>query len=164
MVQTRNAELKNTVHDLRQPLHALRLNVEKLRTSAHSDESNSSDLDATFSYLENLIADHLQSSVGSASPIIPKDVSDNAALSLSAILTSVYEMFEPDAAAKGLDFRFVDTRHDCSVEPIILMRIVTNIVSNAIKYTSSGKILMGVRSFPDVLRIEVHDTGSGLTA
>jgi len=73
-------------------------------------------------------------------------------------------MFQPDAAAKGLDFRFVDTRHDCDVEPIVLMRIVTNIVSNAIKYTSSGKILMGVRSFPEALRIEVHDTGAGLTA
>ena len=164
LVQTRDAELKNTVHDLRQPLHALRLNVEKLRTGTPSDDSNSSDLDATFSYLENLIANHLQSSVGPASPVTPTGVSDNSALSLSAILTSIHEMFQPDAAAKGLDFRFVDTRHDCDVEPIVLMRIVTNIVSNAIKYTSSGKILMGVRSFPEALRIEVHDTGAGLTA
>ena len=43
------------------------------------------------------------------------------------------------------------------------MRIVTNIVSNAIKYTSSGKIVMGVRSVQEKLRIEVHDTGPGLT-
>ena len=43
------------------------------------------------------------------------------------------------------------------------MRIVTNIVSNAIKYTSSGKIVMGVRNVQEKLRIEVHDTGPGLT-
>ena len=164
IVQTRDVELKNTVHDLRQPLHALRLNVEKLRTSTHPDEVNSSDLDATFSYLENLIADHLQRSVGPVSSLSPKDLSDNSSLNLSAILTSIHEMFQPDATAKGLEFRFVDTRHDCGVEPIVLMRIITNIVSNAIKFTSSGKILMGVRSFPDSLRIEVHDTGPGLTA
>jgi len=164
LVQTRDAEMKNTVHDLRQPLHALRLNVEKLRTSVRSDNVEANDLDATFSYLENLIANHLQKSVGPTHQSSARSEPNDAALSLSTILTSIHEMFEPDAAAKGLDFRFIDTRHDCAVEPMVLMRITTNIVSNAIKYTASGKILMGVRSFPDELRIEVHDTGSGLTA
>ena len=72
-------------------------------------------------------------------------------------------MFEPDAAAKGLDFQYIDTQYESDVEPIVLMRIVTNIVSNAIKFTSSGKIIMAVRSLNDELSIEVHDTGSGLT-
>ena len=164
LVQSRDAELKNTVHDLRQPLHALRLNVEKLRTGNRSEDLGSGDLDATFSYLENLIANHLQSSVGLENHVSAAGLSDDTALSLSAILSSIHEMFQPDAVEKGLDFRFVDTRHNCGIEPIVLMRIITNIVSNAIKYTSSGKILMGVRSFPHELRIEVHDTGPGLTS
>ena len=163
LVQTRDAELKNTVHDLRQPLHALRLNVEKLRTSTGSTDSGSSDLDATFSYLENLIANHMQQSIVPASQLQDVEVSHDNALRLSAILTSIHEMFLPDATAKGLDFRFIETRHNCDLEPIVLMRIITNIVSNAIKYTASGTILMGVRSQPDALRIEIHDTGPGLT-
>ena len=75
----------------------------------------------------------------------------------------MHDMFEPDAAVKGLDFQFIDTQYESNVEPIILMRIVTNIVSNAIKFTSSGKIIMAVRSLNDELSIEVHDTGAGLT-
>lgn len=164
LVQTRDTELKNTVHDLRQPLHALRLNVEKLRSHTGLENPETGDLDATFSYLENLIANHLQSSVSSDSHSDVVDESTDTALSLSVILNSIHEMFEPDAAAKGLDFRYVETRHGCDLEPLVLMRIVTNIVSNAIKYTTSGKILMGVRRSPNALRIEVHDTGPGLTA
>lgn len=163
LVQSRDAELKNTVHDLRQPLHALRLNVEKLRTNSGFEGADTKDLDTTFTYLETLIADHLQKSVTHEAPIRPENRSDATELSLSAILNSIYDMFEPDAVEKGLRFTFINTRHDCDVEPIILMRIVTNIVSNAIKYTETGKILMGVRRVKGELRIEIHDTGPGLT-
>ena len=163
LVQTRDVELKNTVHDLRQPLHALRLNVEKLRTTAGFEDGDTTELDTTFTYLENLIASHLQDSVNHETSIDSENHGDETTLTLSNILNSIYDMFEPDAAEKGLRFRFVDTRHSCDVEPIVLMRIVTNIVSNAIKYTSSGKIVMGVRSVQEKLRIEVHDTGPGLT-
>ena len=163
LVQTRDVELKNTVHDLRQPLHALRLNVEKLRTTAGFEDGDTTELDTTFTYLENLIASHLQDSVNHETSIDSENHGDETTLKLSNILNSIYDMFEPDAAEKGLRFRFVDTRHSCDVEPIVLMRIVTNIVSNAIKYTSSGKIVMGVRSVQEKLRIEVHDTGPGLT-
>jgi len=163
LVQTRDVELKNTVHDLRQPLHALRLNVEKLRTTAGFEDTDTTELDTTFTYLENLIASHLQHSVSHDSSVDFEIGGDDTTLTLSNILNSIYDMFEPDAAAKGLDFRYIDTQYKCDVEPIVLMRIVTNIVSNAIKYTSSGKIVMGVRSVQDKLRIEVHDTGLGLT-
>ncbi len=164
LVQTRDVELKNTVHDIRQPLHALRLNVEKFRHTAGIEVADTKDLDTTFTYLENLIAGHLQDSVAHE-PLVGADVlrHDDTVLTLSKILNSIYDMFEPDASAKGLSFRFIDTGHNTDVEPIVLMRIVTNIVANAIKYTASGKVVMGVRSVKDKLRIEIHDTGPGLT-
>ena len=43
------------------------------------------------------------------------------------------------------------------------MRMVSNIVSNAIKYTDTGRVLMGCRRKADMLSIEVHDTGPGLS-
>ena len=161
LVQTRDAELKKTVHDLRQPLHALRLNVEDMRMNAGFTDTK--DLDSTFTYLEDLIASHLQSSVTHTVSTKPEDGADNTALTLSKVLGSIHDMFEPDAAAKGLDFQYIDTQYESNVEPIILMRIVTNIVSNAIKFTSSGKIILAVRSLADELSIEVLDTGAGLT-
>ena len=164
LAQTKDVELKNTVHDIRQPLHALRLNVEKIRTSAGFEDADTKDLDTTFTYLENLIAGHLKDSVAHK-PLVGADVlrRDDTVLTLSNILNSIHDMFERDASAKGLSFRFIDTGHNTDVEPIVLMRIVSNIVANAIKYTASGKVLMGVRSVKDKLRIEIHDTGPGLT-
>ena len=161
LVQSRDVELKKTVHDLRQPLHALRLNVENMRLNAGFTDRK--DLDSTFTYLENLIANHLQNSVTQTGSPKTENDSGDTALTLSKILRSIYDMFEPDAAAKGLDFRYIDTQYNCDVEPIILMRIITNIVSNAIKHSSSGKVIMEVRNLTDALSIEVHDTGPGLT-
>ena len=48
-------------------------------------------------------------------------------------------------------------------KPFVLMRIVANLVSNAIKYTDKGRVLLGCRRHGDMLRIEVHDTGPGMT-
>ena len=100
LVQTRDVELKNTVHDLRQPLHALRLNVEKLRTTAGFEDGDTTELDTTFTYLENLIASHLQDSVNHETSIDSENHGDETTLKLSNILNSIYDMFEPDAAEK----------------------------------------------------------------
>ena len=80
------------------------------------------------------------------------------------ILNSVHEMFLPDALEKGLEFKFIPSHHDTSVDALVLIRILNNLVSNAIKYTPSGKILMGSQRLQDHLRIGVHDTGIGMNA
>jgi signal transduction histidine kinase len=72
-------------------------------------------------------------------------------------------MFLPDAKAKGLSFRYVPTSVAVRIQPLAIMRIFSNLVSNAIKYTPSGKVLLGVRRRGDTVRIELHDTGPGLT-
>jgi two-component system, sensor histidine kinase LadS len=85
-----------------------------------------------------------------------------AEMSLNDILSGIHEMFLPDARAKGLRFDYVPTSTGIAVEPLAVMRIVTNLVSNAIKYTNEGRILLGVRSRANGIGIEVHDTGPGL--
>ena len=84
-------------------------------------------------------------------------------LNLNDVLGAVYEMFLPDAKAKGLEFRYVQTSLTSDIDPLALMRIVSNLVSNAVKYTPNGKILLGVRRRPSEFRIEVHDTGLGMS-
>lgn len=169
MAHSRDEELQNTVHDLRQPLQALRLNVEKLKDAEGQDSANAHNFDEAFSYLETLISDQLQKSIYSSdviqsSPPISKPVLfDNASLNVPSILKSVHEMFLPDAAAKGLEFKYFETEYDAEIDPLTLMRIMTNLVSNAIKYTPSGKILLGSRHSKTGLRIELHDTGLGMT-
>ncbi|MDB2439663.1 sensor histidine kinase [Hellea sp.] len=160
LVATRDESFQSTVHDLRQPLHALRLNVQGLREG--NSDGGEGDIDDTFDYLETLIAGHLQKSMSKNDA--PTADEGAAELSLSKILNSIYDMFLPDAQEKGLEFRYVETSQNTHIKPIVLMRIITNLVSNAIKYTPSGKVLLGVRRHGGILRIEVHDTGLGMNA
>lgn len=167
LAASQDEHIKNTIHDLRQPLHALRINVQKLRQSQTTNEADKTKIDDMFSYLETLISDQLKDTVGTTNPIQnptkPFSQSSDTDLSLNRILESIHEMFLPDAKAKNLEFRYVKTTQTSDIDPLIIMRIVTNLVANAIKYTPSGKILLGTRRQSHGLKIEVHDTGIGMS-
>lgn len=169
LVKTRDIDIRNTVHDIKQPIHALRLNLQFLETTGSFNDGDTADINETFEYLEMLIAEQLQHSIVSCGPdasnLSLRDSNDvhEERIPISDILESIHTMFLSDALEKGLDFRFVQTTQDTNIDAFALMRILSNLVSNAIKYTSSGKILLGVRRRHTGLRIELHDTGIGMT-
>lgn len=67
------------------------------------------------------------------------------------------------ARAKGLRIGCVASSVKVITDPLLLHRIITNLVSNAVKYTERGGVLVGVRrDDPDRVRIEVWDTGAGI--
>ena len=82
---------------------------------------------------------------------------------LADIFSTLANEFAPRAAAKGLDLRFVPTSVKVKSDPAYLYRILQNIVSNAIRYTTGDRILVGVRPRGDQLRIEVRDQGPGIS-
>ena len=165
LVASRDEAMKKTVHDLRDPLHALRVNIKSLRENNDGAAVDGLSFDDTFTYLETIIADHLQSSISNQdiSAVGAPDQGEDHSLTLAGTMAAIYDMFRLDAVEKGLDFRYVETRASSSEDPFVIMRIVTNLVSNAIKYTPTGRVLMGVRRHGDMLRIEVHDTGTGMS-
>ncbi len=156
LAETRTEQIQNTIHDLRQPLHALRLSVQNLTSGRLSGDDKAHNIDDTFTYLERLVAEQLQQS-----PSIPAQQADE--VGVQDVLHNIHIMFAPDAAAKGLAFRFHRTAYEASLDPLVLMRVVSNLVANAIKYTDSGGILLGTRRRNGDLLIEVHDTGPGLS-
>ena len=70
--------------------------------------------------------------------------------------------FQPLAREKGLELRIVPTRAWVSSDRRLLRRMLQNLVSNAIKYTATGRVLLGVRRDGARLSIQVHDTGPGI--
>ncbi|MCE0506678.1 HAMP domain-containing histidine kinase [Roseivivax sp. GX 12232] len=89
---------------------------------------------------------------------------EGADMGLPDILATVHEMFLPEAEAKGLRLDYVPTSARPELPPLAMMRIAANLVSNAVKFTDHGRILLGVRRRASGVRVEVHDTGAGLDA
>jgi len=163
---SRDEGLQNIIHDIRQPIHALRVNLKNLQNGDDLGVVETDKFEETFTYLEGIISGFLENSIvePSIDSATVKARSQNASdLNLNQILGSIHDMFLPDAIEKNIEFRYIETGQTTRVEPLVLMRIVSNLISNAIKYTPSGKIILCVRTLGGQTRIEVHDTGLGMS-
>ena len=70
--------------------------------------------------------------------------------------------FSPDAVSKGIEFRQRIAPGYVWTDPLLVRRIVGNLVSNAIRYTDRGGVLLSTRLRGDSMWIEVWDTGTGI--
>lgn len=88
---------------------------------------------------------------------------ETEAIPLQIILQNAMRMFRSEAKAKGLSIRVATTTAVVDSNPVALIRIVSNLVSNAVKYTHAGGILIGVRHRAGALSVDIYDTGPGLS-
>ena len=172
----REESVKDTVHDLRQPMHALRLSLRQMLDPNADKLADIGHVESALGYMERLVAERLAEDPATKSPDgqppdhAQFDIDINAPDShertgepgLHHVLRGITDMFSAEAAAKGLGLRLVLAAPDVGVAAYPLMRVVANLVSNAIKYTPRGRILIGLRRDGTGHRIEVHDTGPGL--
>jgi Na+/proline symporter/signal transduction histidine kinase/ActR/RegA family two-component response regulator len=150
-------------HDLLQPLNAARLFTSALRHHPGLDAEASGlaeRIDASFRAAEDLLDALLDTSrldTGSYRPEI-------AAFALSDLFDSLQAQFAVVAEQRGLRLRVVSTSLAVRSDPQLLRRILQNFISNALRYTSKGGVLLGVRRTSSEVRIEVWDSGPGIAA
>jgi len=149
-------------HDLLQPLQAARLFVASA-ADASRDESiqgllaNAESSIATADRLLRALLNLSHYEVGGKKPSgNPVDV--------GALLADLECQLGPLAKVKGLTLRVVPTTRFAMSERDLLRSIVQNMVVNAICYTSAGSVVVGCRTDPAGLRIEVRDSGPGIPA
>jgi two-component system, sensor histidine kinase len=85
-------------------------------------------------------------------------------VSLNELFATLGAEFQPIAEKKSLTLVSVQSRRFVRSDPGLLRRVVQNLMANAIRYTESGRVLLGARRCGDNVRIEVWDTGMGIPA
>lgn len=149
-------------HDLRQPIHAQGLFLEvlsktELSRQQHGLLSSARAASVATSELLDSLLDFSRIEAGVIEPQIRP-------IMLQPLLSKIESEFSPQAKAKNLEYRSRETKLVVDSDPVLLERVLRNLVSNAIRYTIQGGILVGCRQHGNQALIEVWDTGIGIAA
>jgi len=149
-------------HDLRQPLHALNLFVARLRDEPDPAERSRlvARIDASVASMNELFESLLDMTKLDAGIVEPSP----AQVPVQRVLDRIETTFAEAARKKGLALYIVPSRAWVAGDPILLERILLNLVSNAVRYTEQGGVVVGCRRRGGMLRIDVCDTGPGIPA
>ncbi len=147
-------------HDLRQPLQTITLLQGMLAGSVLDPVASKliGRLDHTVGAMSGLLDKLLDINQLEAGVVEPK----LTCFVINDILAQLQAEFEIHALSEGLTLRAVPCHLAVCSDPRLLEQILRNLLSNATKFTSRGKILLGCRRRGSRLRIEVWDTGPGI--
>jgi signal transduction histidine kinase len=147
-------------HDLLQPLNAAKLGLSALGEAPADPEWGElvHQVDRSLSNLEELIRTLLDISKLDAGVMRP-NFSD---FPVQRTLAPLREEFRPLAAARGLKFSIRPSNAWVRSDPLLLRRVLQNLINNALRYTRKGGVLVGCRKRGEALRIEINDTGLGI--
>ncbi len=149
-------------HDLLQPLNAARIFTEAL-TEAHLAERNRAivgKISRSLTSVEELLTALLDISKLDSGAQVPQW----ADFQLDDLLSSLADEIRPQALARGLDLRILPCRAVVRSDPVLVRRILRNFLSNAMRYTPVGRILLGGRRRPGGVAVQVWDSGIGIPA
>jgi len=147
-------------HDLRQPLHAMGLFAEALRQRVHEPE---------VAQLVNSINESVDALEGLFSELLDITRIDSGGIEVDEqhfevadLMRKIRLHFEPSAFEKGLSLRLRGGSVAVFADPLLVERILRNLVSNAIRYTNDGTVLVSCRKQGDRALLQVWDTGVGI--
>ncbi|OAF12750.1 PAS domain-containing hybrid sensor histidine kinase/response regulator [Bradyrhizobium neotropicale] len=149
-------------HDILQPLNAARLYVTSLVERQHSGEETRlvENIDESLQAIEEILGALLDISRLDAGAM----TTSISSFRMADLMRSLEIEFAPIARAKGLELVFVPSSLPVKSDRLLLRRLLQNLISNAIKYTPRGRVLVGCRRRGESLKICVYDTGVGIPA
>ena len=161
--------LASAGHDLVQPLNSASLfsasilhKLEQLETSDEKSRINllkvATNLEKSLNSAESLLNELLEISKLDADII----KANMEVFSVDKILVPLYEEFSPLAIKKGLKLELVKSEIHIESDPILLRRVIQNLLSNALRYTFTGTVTIDVRVTDQSVWLEIYDSGIGL--
>jgi len=147
-------------HDLRQPLHALGLFAARLsdRTRDAEDAALVHRISTAVTSLESLFSALLDISKLEAGVV----TAEPRAIALDSLFDRLAYEFAPEALEQNLKFSVLSTSRNVYSDPVLLERILRNLIANALRYTTHGGVVVGARKRGRWVAIEVWDSGPGI--
>lgn len=158
-VATKNRMLASAAHDMRQPVLALDLYASWLANEPSASADIAPKISASTKAVINLF-----DSMFDMSRLSEGQISTNLeSVNLKDLLDGLYLQYHPIANSKNLSLRVRTIEGTVFTDHILLERILGNLISNAIKYTQTGGVLIACRNTSSGINIEVWDTGVGIS-
>lgn len=157
----KSSVLISVTHDLLQPLNAARLTLSTLAEMNIPSQGAAliGQVDRSLLTLEDLLRTLLDISKLDAGVLKP----DVRPITVASLFEPLRHEFAPIAAKRGVSLRIMPSPHAAVSDPLMMRRILQNLLSNALRYTQKGGVLMGCRLRGEQLCIQVHDTGPGIS-
>lgn len=152
--------LASASHDLRQPFQAMTLFrdvLDTMLTTPHQREVLQA-LGKAMDSGRDLLNALLHVSTLEAGITVPQ----HEKVRLNELLAGLAEEYRHQAQSQGLEFRFVPCSATIVSDPVLLGRMVRNLLANALRYTPEGRVLLGCRRRGNRIVLEVWDTGIGI--
>ena len=147
-------------HDLRQPVHAIALFAGALRDLSLPETAQrlTGQIENSVVALDGLFAALLDISRLDARSVEVR----RSPFAITPLIARIVQDFTAEAAEKGVRIDYVASRTRVYADPILLERILRNLVSNAVRYTPKGRVLVGCRRRGQAAEVQVCDTGLGI--
>ncbi len=153
--------LKACSHDLMQPLEAARLFTSALLSQKNLTEVQKRQVHNIKDSLK--VANELLSNLGEIARIESGNIKPNLSVfSLNELFSSLAQEFSAAADDLQVDFRVMPTKQWVNSDKHLVRRILQNLLGNAFRYASPGKVLLGVRKVNQQVQIQVLDNGPGI--
>ncbi|MCZ4303910.1 HAMP domain-containing sensor histidine kinase [Zoogloeaceae bacterium G21618-S1] len=165
LAERHRTQLASVSHDLKQPITALRIAIDDLQREAQGTEADK--LDRAVDYIDSLARAYLDEELAAG----PRGgaVDDSPAPARETVSTLIFaamlrQMFADDAARRGVDLRVRATEAWVCVDPLPTMRVMTNLIGNALAHAAPTRILVTFRQRTGQVCFQVRDNGRGMDA
>lgn len=146
--------VESMAHDIRQPLHAMRL-------------SNHSAQNSTLNAIANEAMDMIDGVLTTAFAVVETDETYGdvmmSTVTMQQILLPLSLIFTPEARAQKVAFTVIPSSASVFTDRRILVRIMNNLLTNALKHSHGGRVVVGCRRRPDGIALQVVDSGIGMS-
>ena len=157
LAQQRAQRLATASHDIRQPIIALRSTM--AAAMVNETQQIKDQMNTAFDYLNDLAGTYIEEATDTESDT-PRDerLNDMEIVSTTLVSETIDRMFRQEATAKGLAFENNMEDAQIHVDPLKLMRVVSNLVSNAIKHSTTGEVRLLGEPDQGAYRLAVSNT------